>query len=385
MHTGDIEALKAHAATEATTLHAHAVELSDWLHAHPETSFEEHEAVRRLVHLLTEERFAVQEGVAGLETAFHATYSIDDGAPHVAYLAEYDALPDLGHACGHNLIAAASWGAAVAVARTLEAHRLPGTVHVFGTPGQELYSGKATMVDAHCFDGIDAAMLVHPDDRNILDPLSMALHELEASFRGASAHAAEAPHEGRNALNAVLIMFRSIDALRQHVRSDVRIHGIITDGGTVAGIVPEFAQARFACRAHERQTLDDVTRRVRQCAEAAALATDTELALRSFEPRVDNMVHDGELAALFRANWELHVDAIDRGRDCEPLGALDTGNVSHVVPTIQPMVAAVPHGTRHHTKEFADAMVGHMAHAALRVAMRTLAMTGIDILCRTTA
>ncbi len=373
--------IKAFAVDQASTLLGEAAALSAWLHANPEPSFEEREAVARLVELLEREGFEIERDLAGLGTAFRASFSAQDARPHVAYLAEYDALPELGHACGHNLIAATSWAAAVSVRRAIEAHHLSGTVSVIGTPGQELYSGKATMVAGGCFDHVDVAMMVHPSDRNILDPTSMALDEFEATFRGVSAHAAEAPHEGKNALNAVLVMFRAVDALRQHVPADVRIHGIITEGGQVAGTVPDLAKARFACRAKRRATLDGVTERVRRCAEGAAIATDTKLDIRMYEPRVDDIAHDPDLAALFRANWEMYVEEITRGRDCEAFGALDTGNVSQVVPTIQPMVAAVPDGVKHHTREFADAMTGELAKEALSIASRTLAMTGIDVLC----
>ncbi len=380
MRSDRADILRTETVQHVNSLHAQAVALSNWLHANPEPSFEEYQAVQRMTDLLSQEGFQVKRNIAGLETAFRASFSHGAEHPHVAFLAEYDALPDLGHACGHNLIAAASWAAAVAVKRTLAAYALPGEVTVLGTPGQELYSGKAIMVDAGVFQGIDAALMVHPHHQNILDPVSMALDEFEASFRGLTAHAAETPHQGRNALNAVLVMFRAVDALRQHLPPGVLVHGIITEGGKAVGMVPGFAQARFACRANDREVLDEVSRRLRQCAEGAALATETTVSIEPFEPRVDNMVHDPSLAALFRSNWEYYVDEILRGRDCASMGAMDTGNVSHVVPTIQPLIAAAPVGIEHHTGAFADAMAQPMAHEALLIASRVLALTGLDVL-----
>jgi amidohydrolase len=380
MGNEQLSMLKLEAEQHANALHAKVIGLSDWLHANPELSFQEFRAVERIGSLLTQEGFLIEQPIANLETAFRASFCKNGDHPHVAFLAEYDALPDLGHACGHNLIAAASYAAAVAMKRVIDEHDLPGRVTVFGTPGQELYSAKARMVNAGVFDGIDAALMVHPYHKNVLDPISMALEEFEASFRGISAHSAEAPHHGRNALDAVLIMFHAVDALRQHIPAGVQIHGIITEGGKSVGLIPKFAQARFACRASDLDVLCDVSLRIRKCAEAAALATDTILEVRKFEPRVDGIAHDPNLAALFRSNWELHVDEILRGRDCAPMGALDTGNVSRVVPTIQPLIAAAPNGVEHHTPAFAAAMANPMAHEALMIAARVLAQTGIEIL-----
>jgi amidohydrolase len=380
MGNEQLSMLKLEAEQHANALHAEAIELSDWLHANPELSFHEFRAVERIGSLLAQEGFLIEQPIGNLGTAFRASFSKNGDHPHVAFLAEYDALPDLGHACGHNLITAASWAAAVAVKRTIEEHELPGKVTVLGTPGQEQSSSKKRMIDAGVFHDIDAALMIHPYSQNVLDPVCMALEEFEASFRGMSAHSAEAPHHGRNALDAVLIMFHAVDALRQHIPAGIQIHGIITEGGKSVGLIPEFAQARFACRAGNLQVLQDISRRVRKCAEAAALATDTTLEILQFEPCIDGVVHDLNLSALFRSNWELYVDEIRRGRDCTPLGALDTDNVSCAVPTIQPLVAAVPEGIVPHTPAFAEAAAKPMAHEALLIASRVLAQTGIDVL-----
>jgi len=298
--------------------------------------------------------------------------------PTICFMVEYDALPDIGHACGHHMSGVASVTAAIALSKVMKRHGLGGRVIALGTPGEELYAGKVHLIKVGAFNGVDVAMMVHASDRNVLRCRLLALDALQFNFKGKPAHAAAAPYMGINALNAVLLTFHAIDALRQHVRSDVRIHGIITEGGKAPNIVPEKASARFYIRATERWYLNEVTEKVKNCAKGAALATGASLEITNFEPSLDDMINNPTLCEVFRKNWKrFTTDIID---EKEPLGSSDVGNVSHVVPTIQPEISIAPEGTVPHTREFAEAGISEKAHQALVVAAKSMAMTAIDIL-----
>jgi amidohydrolase len=290
-------------------------------------------------------------------------------------MAEYDALPDLGHACGHNLSGVASITAAIALSKILSKNHFDGTILVMGTPGEELYSGKVSLIRAGAFQNVDVAMMVHMFDRNVSAPISLALDALDFHFRGKAAHAAGAPHEGVNALNGVIQTFVGIDALRQHIRDDARIHGIITHGGVAPNIVPEKASARFYVRARARQYLDEVTEKVKNCARGAALATGAQVEIKNFEASVDDLISNRSLVEAFERNWSYFTPDIQKAG---AFGSTDVGNVSHVVPTIQPLVSITP-GIMPHTREFAEATAGEKGHRALAIGAKTLAMTALDL------
>jgi amidohydrolase len=354
------------------------VRIADQIHAHPELSFQEFEAVALLTEALEKDGFDVQRGVAGLETAFVATLHGRDGGPTVAFLAEYDALPGLGHACGHNLIAAAALGAGLAMKAVLP--QLPGRVQVIGTPAEEGGGGKVLMVDAGVFDGVDAAMMVHPAARNLVGRRALSCYHIDVEFFGKPAHAASSPDTGVNALDAVILTFNGIGALRQHVRDDARIHGIITHGGDAPNIVPAYAAASILVRAADTPYATEVLEKVRACAEGAALATGTRLEITQASPRYDARWPNPRLVALAKANLEALGLEVEIAGERERMGSSDIGNVSQVVPAIHPYVAIAPEEVGGHTPEFREAAASPRGHAAMLNAARMLAMTAVDLL-----
>jgi amidohydrolase len=355
------------------------VALSRAIHARPELSFEEHEAAGRLVAALRGAGLEVTTGAFGLPTAFEAALGAAAG-PCVALLAEYDALPGIGHACGHNLIATASVGAALALA-TLGA-RLPGRVRVLGTPAEEHGCGKELMARRGAFEGVDAALMIHPAGINLVTMPCIAMAELEVVFHGQAAHAAAMPERGVNALDAMMLAYQSIAALRQHIRPTERVHGIVTDGGQAPNVVPERSAGRFYVRAANWDELAPLKARVEACFRAGALATGASLELAWGEADYRDIRFNEPLASAFRANAEA------LGREFFPLdrlppgiqGSTDLGNVSHRVPSIHPMLAASPPNVTIHHPEFAKWAGSELGDAAALDGAKALAMTALDFL-----
>jgi amidohydrolase len=354
------------------------VRLADQIHAHPEVAFEEHESAALLSQTLEANGFAVQRGVGGLETAFVATRTGKPGGPTVAFLAEYDALPGLGHACGHNLIGTSAVGAALALASVLP--ELDGTIQVIGTPAEEGGGGKALLVAAGVFEGVDAAMMVHPSDKNMTRRRSLTSFKVSIEFFGKPAHAAAKPDEGINALEAMVLTYNGINALRQHLRDDARIHGVITHGGEAPNIVPDYTAAHFYVRAADTAYCTLVLERVRACAEGAAQATGARLEFEEYAPRYDAMLPNPKLADLVEDNMTaLGIDFRGPEPD-ERMGSSDMGNVSQVVPSLHPYVAIVPDGVGGHTVEFREAAGSPAGHEGMIQAAKLMAMTGLDLL-----
>jgi len=252
------------------------VSVSQDIFDHPEVKFEEVHATQVLADELKKGGFSVEQGVAGLDTAILATHPQASDGPTVAILGEYDALPEIGHACGHNLIAASALGACLALGQ-IKAD-LPGKLVFMGTPAEEGGGGKVIMIDAGLFDGVDAAMMFHPSSHTVVDRGSLAITEVEIEFHGKASHASGSPEKGINALDAVIQTFNGLSALRQHIKDGARIHGIITNGGAKPNIVPEVAAAVFYVRAPESDYRDELLEKLRHCAEGAALATGATLA-----------------------------------------------------------------------------------------------------------
>lgn len=354
------------------------IDLSCRIHANPELGFEEHKAVEWLTGMLEEHGFSVERGLADLPTAFKATYRGRPGGPTVALLAEYDALANLGHACGHNIMGTASVGAAIAVSKIIS--DLAGEVVVVGTPAEEGGGGKDIMVRRGVFHGIDVAMIVHPGTRTRTVTRALASVTLDVEFEGRSAHAAARPEDGINALDAMILSYNNINALRQHIRSDARIHGIITNGGDAPNIVPCYSSGRFYIRAEDDAYLDALLERVIDCFRAGAQATGAKLRHRLSEARYAPMRNNIALADAFGANLkELGVDVlpndVNRGS-----GSTDMGNVSQVVPSIHPSIAIAPESVATHSPEFAAAAVSEAGHRGLIDAAKALAMTAVDVL-----
>jgi amidohydrolase len=371
----DIGELKGLISDEIDSRRRELGELSRNLHDTPELAFEEHRAAVWLAGYLEANGFSMERGICALPTAFRGTYG--SGAPSIAILAEYDALPKLGHACGHNLIATCSVAAGVAARKAVDS--LGGSVVVIGTPGEEIGGGKVIMAERGAFDGLDMAMIVHPGGGNTVAMKTLTCQTLSVSFSGRAAHAAARPEEGINALEAMLLAYNAINSLRQHVRDDARIHGIITDGGEAANIVPAHTAASFIVRAGDDSYLDELKERVIGCFTGAAEATGAKLEYQ-WRERYAAMLNNMTMARLFQRNMR---SLGHRMRLSDPHvwgGSSDVGNVSQLVPAIQPFVGIAPDGVLVHSPEFAEAAGSEAGLARMLDAARALAMTAADLL-----
>ena len=352
--------------------------LSRRIHDHPELGYQEKQAAGWLTEFLAAKGFKVESGVAGVETAFRATIETGDG-PTIAILCEYDALPGIGHACGHNVIAASGAGAGAALA--LSKSRLPkGRVQVIGTPAEEGGGGKNRLIKGGVFKDVDCAMMIHGFDRTILHQDLLGIVRGTFEFHGKASHASADPWEGINALDGCIAMFNAVSMLRQQVRPDCRIHGIITNGGAAANIIPEHAAAVFYVRAPRIDVMWDLYQRVVACAEGAAKATGATVTVTQGTDNVyEPMKRNQTLLDLFAANMTA-VGLAEGPAVLDRLGSSDVGNVSQVIPTIQPMIGIAPLGTAIHTREFATAAVTPLARAGLLAAAKTMALTTFDLL-----
>ncbi len=370
---------KQQAAEKIESIKDELVELSHLIHRNPEPSFEERKAAAWLAEKLEANGFQVERGLGELKTAFRAVLPQRAGQkPVVALLAEYDALPELGHACGHNIIAAASIGAAIGLTEVIT--RLRGTIQVIGTPAEESGCGKKILVERGVFRGVDAAMMVHPSNHTLVARGSLASRLVEVKFHGKAAHAAAYPERGINALDGVIETFNNINALRQHLRGDARIHGIITHGGTRTNIVPNFAAARFQVRAADDEYLNQLLQKVENCARAAALATGARLEFVLNNSYYQAIRPNHTLAELFAANLRQLGEELDELSQAGAMGSTDMGNVSQAVPAIHPYIAICPKEVVGHSPEFAQAAISARADRALLAAAKSLAMTVVDLL-----
>jgi len=352
------------------------IDLSLKIHAHPETAFGEIKAARWLTEYLEGNGFAVERGICLLETAFRANSG--DRAPRVALLAEYDALPGIGHGCGHNLIAMASVGAGIAAKAVLA--EAGGSVVIIGTPAEEAAGGKALMATRGAFDGLDAALLTHPGNRNASVTHGLACIELTVEYHGKASHAAARPEAGVNALDALIIAYNSISVLRQHIRDSARIHGIITDGGQAPNVVPDHSAGSFMVRARDDDYLDELEQKVINCFTSGATATGAQLKYKWDEVRYATMRNNLTLAQLFQQNMQSLGRNPAFGNPNASFGSTDMGNVSHLVPAIHPYVAIAPRGIQVHTTEFAAAAASEAGIRGMLDAAKALAMTAVDLL-----
>jgi amidohydrolase len=354
-------------------------EISDYIFNNPETSFQEYKAVEALTGELERHGFKVEKGVGGLETAFKASYSGAEQGPNIALLAEYDALPELGHACGHNIIGTSSIGAAIGLSKLMG--ELGGTITVLGTPAEEGGGGKVIMINEGVFAGLDAALMIHPADYNMVQDISLANENLTLTFHGKSAHAAAFPEKGINALEGIIQTFNGINALRQHLKADARIHGIITKGGVASNIVPDLAQAVFSIRALSRAYLDEIVEKVENCIRGAALATGATPELQYKEFSYDEVRNNSVLEDLLRANYEkIGLTVTERTLE-QGVGSTDMGNVTQTLPGIHAYIG-LREGLVTHTPNFAEAAGSEEGREAVIQAARALAMTVIDLLAR---
>lgn len=356
------------------------IEISHLIHENPEVGNKEFFASNLLVKELENHGFTVETDIAGHETGFIATKESSKEGATIGYLAEYDALPGLGHGCGHNIIGASSIAAAIALGDVID--QCGGTVKVFGTPaeeGGENGSAKGSFVKAGVFKGVTAAMMVHPGSYTQRTGQSLAVAPIDFEFFGKPAHASGCPEEGINALDAMLLFYSGINALRQQVTSDVRIHGVILNGGEAPNIIPEYTRARFYLRAATREALEVLAHKVINIAQGSAISTGCTTSHTYIQNIVENLVPNVSLDDVFEECIEELGESVER-KIKKGVGSTDTGNVSHVVPTIHPTISICDEEIPAHTVEFREAACSVKGDKGLILAAKALALTGLKVI-----
>ncbi len=363
------------------TIEANAAELKEiavYIAQNPELGNEEFKASARLKRSLTEHGFEVEAPVLGIETAFLGTFRSENPGPTIALLCEYDALPEIGHACGHHLICTMSLGAAIGLKEIVE--ELGGTLRVYGTPAEETRGAKVTMADAGLFDDCDFALMAHPYYAFQKSGSALAMDAVQYEFYGKASHAAASPESGINALDAVLMLFNGINALRQQTRADARLHGIVNHGGVAANIIPDYASAQFYIRSADRPYTDELVGKVRRIAEGAALQTGCEVKISNYEYSYDELITNETLSETFTRNL------IEAGIDPSAVqapengGSADVGNVSTRCPAIHPYVQVVYERHELHSVGFRDLAQQDAAYDAMIFGAKMLAGTAYDTL-----
>lgn len=350
------------------------VALSHSLHAEPETAMQEHKSAAKIVRVAEEAGFDVTRGVAGLPTAFVATYGTGDLV--VALCAEYDALPDIGHACGHNVNGAASVGAALGLAAVADLIGI--TVKLIGTPAEEDIGGKAVLLEAGVFDDVAAAFMAHAAPEDSVGASSLAVGAWDVAYQGKQAHAALAPWEGINALDAIALAHTAVGLLRQQLPPGTLVHDVVFEAGRAVNVIPETARARYELRARTTEDLAHARRRVRACLEAAALATGAELELTPHGADFADLRQDDFLTAAYtRAARSLGRDPVDRRG--EVMASTDMGNISHLLPALHPTIGYDTEGAHHHTAPFAEYGASPGADRAVLDAATALAHVGVAL------
>jgi len=375
-----VDELKAKVVESVDRLADELETLSLRIHANPELCYQEENAHAWLTDFLASKGFRVERGVGSIPTAFRATIAGAGPGPSIAILAEYDALPKIGHACGHNVIATSGAGAGAAIAAALGRLPFAGAIHVIGTPAEEGGLGKVRLMEAGVFERVDAALMIHPRCGTRVWRPSLGLIKVKVEFSGKAAHAASSPWRGVNALNAVIQLFVSLDAMRQQLRPDARVHGVITHGGDQPNIIPEYTAAEFYLRAMKREDCQELLRRFQACAEAAATATGCSVTVTSDPLFHDPMKPNATMSELFRKNLE-HIGFPEDPEDPETgYGSTDCGNLSQAIPTIHPYIRIAPDGVPGHSREFADWAKSPMARAGMVAGAKALALTALDLL-----
>jgi amidohydrolase len=374
----NLDTLKARLQKAVDRLEPDLEELSLRIHAHPEIAFQEHQAAQWLSERLEAEGFEIERGVGGLDTAFTARYRGGEG-PTLAILAEFDALPGIGHGCGHNIIGTSAVGAALGLKQAWP--DLPGEILLVGTPAEESGGGKAYLLEAGIFKDVSAAVMVHPSMKTQVVQSTLARQEIVVEYSGKAAHASAMPQDGINALDALVVAYVGIAALRQHIRSDAWIHGIITNGGAVPNVVPDHASGWFHVRARDDEYLDQLVQRVLACFRSGAEATGATVEYRFPGKRYSAMRCNPTLAGLFRDN--LHLLGLEETPDPKRGSASgDIGNVSRVVPSLIPSIAIAPMGVPAHSVEFSQYACSPAGMQGQSYAAKAMALTIADLLAR---
>ena len=353
------------------------IQISRWMYDNPEVGFEEHDTSARLVEFLTGHGFAVEYPAYGLETAFAAR--VGSQGPEVVICAEMDALPAVGHACGHNIIAASALGAGVALASLTD--ELGIRLTVLGTPAEEKMGGKVDLINAGAFAGATASMMVHPSNSDVVDPNVLGVRHIDVEFHGKDSHAAFAPQLGINALDAFVQAYVNVSTLRQAMYPTDKIHGIITHGGDAPNIIPSYTRSSWYVRAATQERMEELYQRVLACFEAAATATGCSWNVEPMGHPFEDMVNNQVMVDLFAANSAALGRPMGRGADEDPgaAGSTDMGNVSHVVPSIHPFLTIHPGDHVNHQPEFAAHTVSADGERAIRDGALAMAWTVIDL------
>lgn len=355
------------------------VSLSLEIHKNPELAFREHKAAAGLSSFLEKRGLGMKRNIAGMETDFSGEFVSGKGGPTIAILGEYDALPEVGHACGHNIIGTSAVGAGAALKAALEGTGIPARILVLGTPAEEGGGGKVLMVQRGIFKDVDAALMVHPTSGSTrIGGRSTATHSFTFDYYGKPAHAAGSPTEGINALDAVNIFFHAVACLRQHVPEDVRMHGMITKGGDAVNIIPEHTQVRYLLRSYSMKTIAKVAPKVKACAEAGAIATGCRLEIQEsdgYKARIPNKTIAKYFVANMRSLGEEVLEEITDGK-----GSTDFGDVSLAVPSCNAYPSIAPEGVAGHSREFQAASGSAKGMESLTMSAKSLAMTAIDLI-----
>ncbi|WP_228727906.1 M20 family metallopeptidase [Fusibacter ferrireducens] len=352
--------------------------LSQSIYDEPELGNEEFKSAQKHISLLKKYGFQVTQPYLEVETGFKAIYKSQKEGPTIAYLCEYDALPGIGHGCGHNILGTTSTGAGIVLKSLID--EIGGTVIVFGTPAEETSGAKVKYADEGAFEDVDIALVAHPNSQYNRSGKSLAMEAIQFDYHGKTSHAAAAPEKGINALDAVINTFNNINALRQQTASDARIHGVIKAGGEAANIIPEHTMAQFYVRAQTKTYLNELVKKVKACAEGASMAAGTSLEISNYEYSYDNLVTNETLSQLFVDQLDtLGVVGVSDARDS--FGSLDAGNVSHKCPTIHPYFDIVGDpSVAAHTRKFAESTLTDYAYENMQIVICALVLTAVKVI-----
>ena len=351
-------------------------EMSNFLYHNPEVAGEEYQALKIITDELEKNGFKVKKGISGITTSFIAANNNNNKGPSIAFLSEYEALPNLGHGSGHNITSIISAGAAIALSKFAEI--FPAKIYCIGTPGESKFNSKLLMYNDGVFNNIDIVMISQAGDRHCINPIFLANDGIQFTFIGKASHAAAAPQEGINALDSVILLFNSIHALKQQLREEARIHGIISKGGEAVNIIPDLAIAQFSIRAKTRKYLNEIVDKVKNCARGAAIQTGAKLKISFFEKSVDDYIGNDKLIKEYSENLGFLGETINP----EPKisGSSDIGNLSYLMPALCPVVKIAPPGVELHTVDMAHASFSKTGHHGLITGTKALAMTGLRIM-----
>lgn len=352
-------------------------ELRKFIYDNPEIGFQEFKSSKAHIDLLKKHGFEVECPYLGCETSFKAVYDSKKEGRTISYLAEYDALPEIGHGCGHNVLGATASGAGIVLSKLID--EIGGRVIVFGTAAEEVGGTKIELARSKELEDVNVAIEMHPGDKNALTPNSLALATRRFEFFGKTAHAADTPHEGINALDAQIILFSAINALRQETKDGTRIHGIIKDGGKAANVIPDYTDSRFYARSPEKKYLLEILEKIENCAKGAALATACQVKISEYEKGNDNTVRNLAFNELLREKMEKYLPEEVKDEELS-LGSTDAGDISHEIPTLHGYFKIIEEGTPSHTREFRDATMTDYAFDQMKKTIAAIVEVGIEIL-----